>query len=65
MKLDLTQTEVLLLKTMITDRMQQKFEKARIAADNMDNKVLRACAEEIDRMETLGKKLEGKEEKGE
>ena len=65
MRLDLTQTEVLLLKTMITDRMQQKFEKARIAADNMDNKVLKACAEEIDRMETLGRKLEEKEEKGE
>ena len=61
MKLDLTQTEVLLLKTMITDRMQQRFEKARIAADNMDNKVLKACAEEIDRMEILERKLEEKE----
>ena len=57
MKPDLTKTEVLLLRQLITDRMENRFRTAEKASAEMNLKTLRGCADEIDRLEGLKEKL--------
>lgn len=59
MKPDLTKTEVLLLRQLITDRREDRFRRAEKAASDMDNGVLKGCVDEIERLDALKEKLDG------
>ena len=59
MRPDLTKTEVLLLRQLITDRREDRFRRAEKAASDMDNGVLSGCVEEIQRLDALKEKLNG------
>ena len=62
MKPDLTKTEVLLLRQLITDRREERFRRAEKAASDMDNGVLSGCVEEIQRLDALKEKLDGRDD---
>ena len=59
MRPDLTKTEVLLLRQLITDRREDRFRRAQKAASDMDNGVLSGCVDEIQRLDALKEKLNG------
>ena len=59
MRPDLTKTEVLLLRQLITDRREERFRRAEKAASDMDNRLLKGCVEEIERLDELKEKLDG------
>lgn len=59
MRPDLTKTEVLLLRQLITDRREDRFRRAQKAAADMDNRLLKGCVEEIERLDELKEKLDG------
>lgn len=59
MRPDLTKTEVLLLRQLITDRREERFRRAEKAASDMDNGVLKGCVDEIERLDALKEKLDG------
>jgi len=61
MKIDLTQKEVVLVRQLITDRVENRFRTAEKAASDMDNGVLSGCVDEIERLDALEEKLGGKD----
>jgi len=61
MKIDLTQKEIVLVRQLITDRVENRFRTAEKAAADMDRKTLRGCVDEIEELEALREKVNGKE----
>ena len=57
MRSDLTKTEVLLFRQLITDRREDRFRRAGKAAGEMNLNLLRSCVDEIERLEGLKGKM--------
>ena len=62
MRPDLTKTEVLLLRQLITDRVENRFRTAEKAAADMDRKTLRGCVDEIEELEALREKVKNEQD---
>ena len=57
MKIEFTTEEVLLIRQLISDRIENRFETASVAASAMNRKTLRGCADEIERLESLKERM--------
>ena len=53
----LNRTEKLILKTLVTDRIENRFQYAVKCAADMDADLLASCVEEIRRLQEIGRKL--------